>query len=87
MSFELKQNYPNPFNPETKIEFALPKSSSVKMVVYDLLGSEVTTLVNENMQAGYHTVTFNGTNLASGIYLYRLESGNYSAVKKFILMK
>jgi hypothetical protein len=85
--FSLGQNYPNPFNPATTINYSLPKAGNVKLTVYNTVGSKVATIVNEYKPAGSYSVKFNGTNLASGIYLYRLESGNYSAAKKFILMK
>ena len=85
--FSLSQNYPNPFNPSTKIDFAIPKSSMVKLVVYNVLGAEVATLINENMQPGYHSVTFNGFNLASGVYFYKIIAGDFTAVKKMLLVK
>ncbi len=85
--FQLDQNYPNPFNPSTVINYSLPHSGNVKLTVYDILGSKVATIVNEYKPSGSYSVRFNGSNLASGIYLYRLEAGNYSASKKFILMK
>ena len=86
-SFRLNQNYPNPFNPTTTINYSLAKEGNVKLTVYESIGSKVATIVNENKPAGNYTVQFNGRNLASGIYLYRLESGNYNATKKFILLK
>jgi len=70
--FELSQNYPNPFNPETKINFSIPNSSIVKLKVYDLLGREVASLVNENLQAGIYQYSFNGATLSSGVYLVQL---------------
>ncbi len=85
--YSLSQNYPNPFNPETKIQFGLPKAGQVKLVVYDLLGAEIATLVNENMQAGYHNLTFNGVNMASGVYFYRITAGDFINVKKMVLVK
>jgi hypothetical protein len=85
--FSLSQNYPNPFNPTTKIDFAIPKANMVKLVVYNVLGSEVATMVNENMQAGYHSITFNGLNLASGVYFYKITAGDFTAVKKMLLIK
>ncbi|MFI5144298.1 MAG: S8 family serine peptidase [Ignavibacteria bacterium] len=85
--YSLSQNYPNPFNPATRIEFALPKAGMVKLVVYNVLGAEVTTLINENMQAGYHAVSFNGTNLASSVYFYKLTAGDFTAVKKMLMIK
>jgi hypothetical protein len=86
-TYSLSQNYPNPFNPTTKIDFALPKSGSVKLVVYDLLGSEVTTLINEHMEAGNHSATFKGDNLASGVYFYKIVAGDFTDVKKMLLIK
>ncbi len=87
ISYSLSQNYPNPFNPTTTINFALPKSGNVSLVVYDILGREVAHLVNGEMQAGYHSVEFNANNLASGIYFYRLKAGNFVNVKKLMLLK
>jgi len=83
----LSQNYPNPFNPTTTINYSLPKAGNVKRTVYHAIGSKVTTIINEYKQPGNYSVQFNATNLASGIYLYRLESGNYNTTKKFILLK
>ena len=85
--YQLSQNYPNPFNPTTNIKFSLPQAGQVSLVVYDMLGREVTKLVDENMSAGSHQVQFNATNLASGIYLYRIEAGNFVSIKKMLLMK
>ena len=85
--YVLSQNYPNPFNPSTKISFSLPQANNVKLVVYDLLGREVSTLVNGYMNAGVHTVDFNASSLASGIYLYRIEAGSFTAAKKMMLIK
>lgn len=86
-SFVLTQNYPNPFNPGTKIQYTIPTQNIVKLTVYNLLGKEIATLVNEKQSAGSHTVTFNGSNLTSGIYFYRLESGSQALVKKMTLLK
>lgn len=86
-TFSLEQNYPNPFNPNTTINYSLAKAGNVKIIVYNSIGSKAATLVDEYKPAGNYSVQFNKSNLASGIYLYRLESGNYSAAKKFILMK
>ncbi len=86
-TYSLSQNYPNPFNPSTTINFALPKSGNVSLIVYDILGREVAHLVNGDMQAGYHTVEFNASNLASGVYFYRLKAGNFVNVKKLMLLK
>ncbi|MBX7046776.1 MAG: T9SS type A sorting domain-containing protein [Ignavibacteria bacterium] len=83
----LSQNYPNPFNPETKIQFSIPKNGFVKIIVYDLLGREVEELVNEFKQQGSYYVTFNGANLSSGIYFYRLVTNDFIETKKMILVK
>lgn len=85
--FELQQNYPNPFNPATTIRFSIPEKSMVTLKVYDMLGREITTLVNEVKDAGTHTVKFAGKDLPSGMYLYTLTAGNYSATKKMMLVK
>lgn len=85
--FVLSQNYPNPFNPTTKIKYQIPELSNVKLSVYDILGREVRTLVNEEKPAGSYEVEFNGTDLSSGIYFYRIETAKYSDTKKFVLLK
>ena len=85
--FSLSQNYPNPFNPNTNIEFALPEKSFVKLKVFDFLGREVSELVNENLSAGIYRYNFNGINLASGMYFYKLETEKFSETKKMILVK
>ncbi len=85
--FTLTQNYPNPFNPETVIRYALPVAGFARGVVYDILGREVATLINGEMPAGEHRLSFNATNLPSGVYIFRLESGKYSAAIKMLLSK
>ncbi len=85
--FSLNQNYPNPFNPSTIIEFAVPKTALVTVKVYDMSGREVKTLVNESKNAGYYQVTFNANNLASGVYFYKIQAGDFRATKKMILVK
>ncbi len=85
--FALMQNYPNPFNPSTKIKFDLPEGSDVKLRVYNVLGEEVATLINGILPAGQHEVKFDASNLASGIYIYRMRAGNFVQVKKMLLMK
>ena len=85
--FELNQNYPNPFNPTTKISYQSPVSSWQTLRVYDILGNEVATLVNEEKPAGYYEVEFDASDLTSGIYYYRINAGNYSETKKMILLK
>mgnify|MGYP002864293075 CR=1 FL=1 len=85
--YALNQNYPNPFNPMTKINFALPKQGFVTLKIYDITGREIQTLVNEVKQAGHYTVDFNGAHLSSGVYFYRIQSGNFSSVKRMVLVK
>ncbi|MFA6542534.1 MAG: T9SS type A sorting domain-containing protein, partial [Bacteroidota bacterium] len=85
--FSLSQNYPNPFNPATMIKYRLPMNNFVTLKVFDIVGREVATLVNENLTAGVHEVQFNASNLSSGLYFYTLQAGKYSAAKKMILMK
>ena len=85
--FSLQQNYPNPFNPSTTVEFSIPRQSFVTLKVYDLLGREVTTLVNEELQSGSYKTEFNGVNLSSGTYFYRMVANGFTQTKKFILMK
>jgi hypothetical protein len=85
--FALEQNYPNPFNPSTIINFSLPKSGQVTLSVYDILGREVALLVNERTEAGVHEVKFDGANLASGVYSYRLRAGDFVATKRLLLLK
>ncbi len=87
--FDLSQNYPNPFNPSTSIQYQVSRSSNVSLKVYDILGNEIVTLVNEEKEPGIYRVEFNTQDyqLASGIYLYRLQAGNYVETKKMVLMK
>ncbi len=85
--YELNQNYPNPFNPTTIIKFALPKDSHVAMSVYNILGQKVADLVNDQYVAGYHQVEFNASDVASGMYLYKLEAGGFVQTKKMLILK
>jgi hypothetical protein len=85
--FKLEQNYPNPFNPSTRITFSLRENSLVTLKIYDILGKEITVLVNEVLGAGNHQVEFNGSNLESGIYFYEIRANNFRDVKKLILLK
>ena len=87
LHFELNQNYPNPFNPETTIRFQIPQSGNVSLNVYDVLGRKIATLVDEYKLAGKYEVIFNGKELASGVYFYRLQSGNFIAEKKIVLIE
>jgi hypothetical protein len=85
--FDLKPNYPNPFNPSTRISFDLPESAEVRLTVFDVLGRQVATLVNQPMKAGSHTVNFDAQRLASGVYIYRLEAGSFSMTRNMMLIK
>ncbi len=85
--YQLTQNYPNPFNPSTNIEFSLPAASEVTLTVYDMLGKEVATLVNGVKSAGTHVVSFNGADLSSGVYFYKLETGSQMFMNKMMLVK
>ena len=87
MEYTLFNNFPNPFNPTTNIRFALPESGQVMVEVYNVMGQRVATLVNAEMAAGTHTVTFNAANLASGTYIVRMQSGNFNAIQKMMLVK
>src|SRR5690606_23944442 len=91
-AYSLSQNYPNPFNPTTQIRFALPQSGMVELKVYDVLGREVVTLINGEHNAGTYTVEWNGKNnygaqVASGMYIYRIKSGNFVQTKKMMMLK
>jgi hypothetical protein len=85
--FNLSQNHPNPFNPQTVIRFQLPVSGMVNLIVYNTLGEKVAEIINKEMEAGYHSVNFNAANLPSGIYFYELKCGEFSSVKKMMLMR
>jgi hypothetical protein len=91
-NFSLSQNYPNPFNPETNISYTLPEAANVRLVIFNILGQKVKTLVNEKQAAGYQTVKWDGTDdignhVGSGIYFYKITAGNYSDSKKMTLLK
>jgi len=86
-NFSLNQNYPNPFNPKTNIKFSIPKSSFVTLKVYDMLGKEIASLVNEDLSAGVYSFDFNAGGLASGVYFYKLIAGDYTDIKKMTLLK
>ncbi len=87
VAFSLEQNYPNPFNPATMIKFNIPEATNVSLKIYDVLGNEIATLLNEEKNKGSYEVNFNATNLSSGIYFYKLEAGNFVQTRKMILMK
>jgi hypothetical protein len=85
--YDLFQNYPNPFNPVTTIKYAIPKSGIVTIIIYDITGREIQKLVNEQKQAGYYSVMFDGSNLSSGIYFYQIQTNDFVQVKKMVLIK
>jgi len=85
--FAISQNYPNPFNPTTTIDFAVPKSSLVTLKVYDILGKEITTLINKDMNSGNYKVNFDASGLASGMYIYTITAGDFTSSKKMVLLK
>jgi hypothetical protein len=85
--YSLLQNYPNPFNPSTSIKFEIPKEGIVKLVVYDILGKEVATLINDKKSAGSYIVDFNATGIASGVYFYKLITTEFTDIKKMTLIK
>jgi len=85
--YALYQNYPNPFNPLTVIRYALPVNSEVDITIYNLLGQKISTIFSEKQEAGYHTVRFNGIDLSSGVYFYKISANNFSQIKKMILMR
>jgi hypothetical protein len=85
--YSLEQNYPNPFNPSTTIKYSLSEDGFVKLAVYNLLGEEVTSLVNAEQKAGRYEVVFNASKLSSGVYLYQLQTGEFISVKKMLLLK
>jgi hypothetical protein len=85
--FELYQNYPNPFNPTSKIKFGLPESGKILLEIYNTLGERVATLIDREMSAGYHEVEWNASGFTSGIYLYKITTQDYAAVKKMMLLR
>jgi hypothetical protein len=87
LTYSLSQNYPNPFNPVSRIVFTIPKRENVSLKVYDILGSEITTLVNKELDAGKYEVDFSGKELSSGIYIYQIKAGTFRETKKMILMR
>ena len=92
LEFAVKQNFPNPFNPSTTIKYSIAKNVNrelevVSLVVYDILGKEVATLVNKEQKAGNYEVMFNASNLSSGVYFYRLQSGSFVETKKLMLLR
>ena len=86
-AYSLKQNYPNPFNPSTKINFSITEQSYVELTIYDILGNEISKLVNDNYPAGEYSVDFNAGNLPNGIYIAKINAGKYSKAIKMTLLK
>jgi hypothetical protein len=87
VGFRLEQNYPNPFNPSTTIEFSLPSKGNVTLKIYNVHGQEVAALINGEYSAGIHSINWNASGFASGVYFYSLQSGSFSETKKLILIK
>jgi len=86
-NYSVSQNYPNPFNPSTSIRYGIPERSFVTIKIYDILGNEITTLINEEKSAGSYEVEFDAAGLSSGIYFYTLSTGNFLSTKKMILLR
>jgi hypothetical protein len=86
-AYKLEQNYPNPFNPATLISFTLPEDGFTSLSIFNSLGQEVKSLVSDNLEAGYHQFNFNAVNLTSGVYYYKLESGDFVKINKMVLLK
>lgn len=87
INYQLQQNFPNPFNPTTIIRYSIPNVELVQIKVYDVLGKEIKTLVNEFKKVGSYEVEFDGSNLSSGVYFYRIKAGDYSETRKLLLEK
>ncbi|TKJ40841.1 hypothetical protein CEE37_07720 [candidate division LCP-89 bacterium B3_LCP] len=87
LTYELQQNFPNPFNPVTQIRFAIPENTKVELTIYNLMGQEVAKLVDRNLNAGYHSVSWDGAQFASGIYFYKIKTANFEQAQKMILVK
>ena len=86
-TYYLSQNYPNPFNPTTSIKFTIPESGRIKVKIFDVLGNEVRTLLDETRSPGTYEINFDASGLSSGVYFYSMESGKFHSVRKMILMK
>ena len=87
LTYELVQNYPNPFNPSTTINFSIAKEGQVLLKIYDILGAEVASIVDEFKPAGIYSIQFNASNLTNGVYVYRLDTPNFTQTKKMMLVK
>jgi hypothetical protein len=86
-SYALNQNYPNPFNPSTTIEFDIPEKTNVKLIIYDILGREIETLIDKELEPGKYKLNFNATNLPSGVYFYTLKTPKFTKTNKMLLIK
>jgi len=87
LKYYLAQNFPNPYNPSTLITYSIAAQSNVTIKIYNVLGKLITTLVNENKEAGNYQVNFNAAGLGNGVYFYKIQAGNYTATKKMLLLK
>ncbi len=87
VSYSLEQNYPNPFNPKTLINYSLKKQTSVRLAIYDVMGRYIETLIEATQPAGKYRVEFDGTNLSSGIYIYKIETNEFTTQRKMVLLK
>lgn len=87
VEFSLSQNYPNPFNPTTTIKFGIPKETKVILKVYDVLGKEISTIVNQKLEPGYYKYEWDASRFASGVYFYRIEAGSFVNIKKMMILK
>ncbi|MFN4111058.1 MAG: T9SS type A sorting domain-containing protein, partial [Ignavibacteria bacterium] len=87
MTYNLSQNYPNPFNPRTRIEFIIPTNERVELSVFNLLGEKVETLIDKELDAGKHFIDFDASKLSSGMYFYKIEAGEFTSIKKMVLVK
>jgi hypothetical protein len=83
----LNQNYPNPFNPSTRISYSIAEDAHVSLRVYDIMGAEITELVNQKQSAGVYEIQFDASNLSSGMYFYKLSAGDFTSIKKMTLLK
>lgn len=87
LTYDLRQNYPNPFNPKTRIDFQIPVKEKVSLKIYNILGTEILELLNKELEPGRHSINFDGSNLMSGVYFYRIQAGSFTSTKKMILLK
>ncbi|RJP64833.1 MAG: T9SS C-terminal target domain-containing protein [Ignavibacteriales bacterium] len=87
INYVLKQNFPNPFNPSTKIQYSIKEDGNVSLKIYNILGQEVFSLLNEYKKAGFYEINFNASKLVSGVYIYQIQSGSFISAKKMILIK